>query len=99
MPVYNETNVFLAQNFLALPHCIAIRNQAFRHPQQQRRLPTPINPHHQIETRLEVKMSIFVTTKILQVEVVEAHVGFLYQSGRMRQCTLAHPMRHRPMCD
>ncbi|CZT31270.1 hypothetical protein [Pseudomonas cerasi] len=44
-------------------------------------------------------MSIFVATKILQVEVVEAHVGFLYQNWRMRQCTLANSMRHRPMCD
>ncbi|KPC35790.1 Uncharacterized protein ABJ99_4202 [Pseudomonas syringae pv. cilantro] len=44
-------------------------------------------------------MSIFVTTKILQVEVVEAHVGFLYQNWRMRQCTLAHPNRQCCICD
>ncbi|KPX10471.1 hypothetical protein ALP17_102817 [Pseudomonas savastanoi] len=44
-------------------------------------------------------MSIFVATKILQVEMVEAHVGFLYQNWRMRQCTLAHSIRHRPICD
>ncbi|AHG43481.1 hypothetical protein N018_01995 [Pseudomonas syringae CC1557] len=31
--------------------------------------------------------------------MVEAHVGFLYQNWRMRQCTLAYLIRQCLICD